>query len=104
MITIYYNERIAYDFFNILLLVDFGIPAFNIPPVPIDYSPLLNKRAHYTPDLIPDSSYNASKNYVSTLTTPSESPQYIILTPGAPNTHHNIMRDEYDCGKVKIGY
>ena len=60
--------------------------------MPIDDSLRPNERARCTPDPLPDAIYVASEKYVITLTTPSESPQFIILTSGAPNTEHIMIR------------
>ena len=45
--------------------------------MPIDNSPWLKKRAHYTPDLIPDDISFASENYVINMTILSD-PQDIL--------------------------
>ena len=81
-----YNSRTVYDCFKNSFPVDFGIPDLNLPPMPIDNSPHLNKRARHTPDPLPAAIYVDSKKSVSTLTTPCYSPQVILLTSYAPKT------------------
>ena len=83
--TIEYNNRKVYDCFNNLFPDDFGIPDLNLPPIIIDDRPNLDKRARYTPDLLPSDIYVVSKNSVSSLNTPSDSTQLLLLTSDDPN-------------------
>ena len=57
-------------------------------PITVDERTPSHKRDRYTPDWIPDSISVASENYVSTLTTPSDSLD--ILPTDGPNTLHVI--------------
>ena len=67
-----YNYRTVYDWFNDPFPVDCFIPDFNLPPIIIDDSYVLNKRSPYTPDTLLDSNYVAYVKYISTLATISE--------------------------------
>ena len=60
----------------------------HIPPITIDEIPLPQKRAWYTPDLLPAAIYVASGNSVSNLSTPFDSPD--ILSTDDTNTLHLI--------------
>ena len=66
--------------------------------------PSLHKRACYTPDLIPATISVASKNSVSTLTTPYDSPQLLLVTSYDINHRHAMKKYEPYRGRVKIGY
>ena len=59
--------------------------------MPIGNSTRPNKRSHYTSEPLPAEMYVAPGKYVSTLTTPSDSPQFILLNRDYNNTHHTIM-------------
>ena len=72
--------------------------------MPIDDSSGTNKRARYTPDLIPSSNYVASVNSVSTLNTPNDLPEVILLTSDVPKIRHTIMRDKNICDTERGGY
>ena len=54
--------------------------------------------------MLPDGIYVSYANYVSTLTTPSDSPQHLVLTYDDPNHSHAINKDEPFCGRVKRVY
>ena len=82
--TLDYNNGTVYDCFNNNFTSDFCIPDMNIPPITIDDRSPPHKRARYTPDILPDAISVASENSVSTLTTPSDSPD--ILPTDGPNT------------------
>ena len=60
----------------------------NLPPITIDDRPRLDKRSHYTPNLLPNSISVASKNSDSTLNTPYDSLQLLILNFDDPNPRH----------------
>ena len=60
--------------------------------MPIDDSLRLNKIAFYNPDLLTPAISVASENPVSTLITPHNSSQFIILNYDAPNTDHAINK------------
>ena len=62
----------------------------HIPPITIYDRPLLHKRSQYTPDKIPSAISISSENYVSTLTTSSDSPY--LLPCDDPNNLH-IMKN-----------
>ena len=81
----------VYYCFNNPFPDDFGIPVLNIPPITFDDRPRMYKRALYTPDLIPANISDASENYFSTLTTPSDYPD--ILPSDDPNTVHVMNMD-----------
>ena len=89
-----YNNRTVYDFFNNPFPDIFGSPDFNLPPITIDDIPRLDKISNYTPDMLPGAVYAASEKYVSTFTTPSDSPPLRILTSDGPNPHHFMNKDE----------
>ena len=76
----------------------------HLPPITIDDIPHPHKRSSYTPDLIIDNIYVASKNSFSYFTTPSDSPQ-ILLLPYDDHIYTHVMK-KYDPnhGKEKIGY
>ena len=99
-----YNNGPVYVCFNDPFTVFFGIPYFNIPTMPLNESSRQSKRAYYNPYELPDFIYVASGKYVSTLTTPSGSPQYILLSSDASSTDHTIVRDKTVCVKDKIVY
>ena len=99
-----YNVRIVYEYLNNPFQVDCSIPDLNLRPMPIDDSPRPKKIARYTSDPLPAAIYVASKNSVSTLTAPCDSPRVIPLTYGAPKIDHTIMRHERDCEKLKRDY
>ena len=48
-----YRNRTFYDCFNNPFQADFGSPALNLPPIPIDDRPSLHKRACSNPDTLP---------------------------------------------------
>ena len=74
-----YNDRTVYELFYNPFPVYGVIPDFNIPPITIDDIPLPNKRSQYTPDTLPAAISVTSVNYVSMLTTPSDSTQVVVL-------------------------
>ena len=63
----------------------------NLPRITIDDIPRLQKRAQYTPDMLPDAISVASENSVSNFSTPYDSP-YILHTDDL-NTHHVMNMD-----------
>ena len=99
-----YNKSTFYDCFSNPFPSDCGSPSLNLPPITIDDRPCLDKRARYTPDLLPAVIYVASEKYVSTLTTPSDSPQLLLLNPDYPNPLHSMKKYEPYCGRIKRGY
>ena len=76
----------------------------NLSPITIYDRPIPHKRARYTPDLLPATIYVVSRKYVITLTTPSYSPQLLLLSSGDPNHHCVMNKDEAYRGRVKRGY
>ena len=84
MLTLEYNNRMVYDYFNDYFTADCGIPALNISPIIFYDRPRLHKRARYTPYLLPAAISVASENSFSTLTTPSGSTD--LLTSDDTNT------------------
>ena len=99
-----YNKISLHDCFNNPFSFDCSITALNFPPMPIDDSCRLKKRACYTPDQIPSAISAASGRSVSNLITPYDSPQVILLTSDAPDTEHIIMRDKLGRATEKRGY
>ena len=85
-LTLDYNNRTVYDCLNNPFTAYFGSPDMHLPPITIDDRPRPHKRDKYNPYIIPAEIYVASENYVSTLTTPSDSP-YILPTDD-PNALH----------------
>ena len=71
-------------------------------PSPLMIHPPTHKRDRYTPDMLPASISVASKNSVSTLTTPSDS-MYILPTDDTDTLHVMKKDAPYSC-RVKIGY
>ena len=65
-----YNNRTVYDCFNNPFTDDCGSPYLILHPIIIGDRPHLDKRARYTPDLLPAAISVASEKSVSTLTTP----------------------------------
>ena len=59
-----------YDCFNNSFTADYGNPSLEIPPITINDRTIPHKISRYTPDMLPDTIYVASENYVSTLTIP----------------------------------
>ena len=72
--TRYYNNRTFYAWFNKPFIDYCGGPSFNIPPITIYYSPHIDKRSRYNPDLLPSAIYFASENSGSTFTTTYDLP------------------------------
>ena len=99
-----HNNRTVYDCFNNPFTADCGSPAMYLPPITVDDRPPPppHKRAQYAPDLLPPAISVASENYVSTLTTPSDSPD--ILPTDDPNTLHVTKKDVPLKGRVNGGY
>ena len=87
--TLEYNNRTVYDCFNNPFTSDFGSPYLHLPPITIGDIPPPHKINRCTPDLLPDAISIASENYVSTLTTPYDSPD---LLPADASTHIHIMK------------
>ena len=98
------NDKAVYDCFKKNFPVDCGSPYLNLSPIPIYDSFIPNKISCCTPDMLPSDISIYSKRYVSTFTTPSESPQVILLNPYASNTDHIIMRDKPSHATDKMGY
>ena len=74
----------------------------HLPPITIDDRPPPHKRARYAPDLLPAAISVASENYVSTLTTPYDSPD--ILPTDGPKNLHVLKKDVPLKGKVYREY
>ena len=74
----------------------------HLPPITIDDRPPPPKRARYAPNLLPVTISVASENSVSTLTTPSDSPD-ILPTDGQKN-FHVLKKDLPVNGRVHRGY
>ena len=99
-----YTSRTVYDCFNNPFTADCGSPALNLPSITIDDIPCPDKIARYTPYLLPSAISVASKNYVSTLTTPSDLTQLFLLNSDDTNPRHTMKKDEPYRGRLKIGY
>ena len=99
-----YNDRSVYDCLNNLFLVYGGITALNIPTTPINDISHLNKRTQYTYDNISAASYFISENTVSTVTAPSDYPQFIFLNSDVIDNQHTIMSDNPFHVSTKILY
>ena len=100
--TLDYNNRTVYDCFNNPFIADCGIPDMHLPPITINDRPPPHKRAQYAPDLLPAAISVASENSVSTLTTPSDSPD--LLPNDYPNTLRVLKKDVPLKGRFRRGY
>ena len=100
--TLEYNNRTFYDCFNYNFTEEFGSPDLNIPPITIDDIPRPDKRASYTPDLLPATISVDSEKYVSTLTTTYDYTDFIPSYD--PNNFHVMMKYEPYLEKVKHRY
>ena len=81
-----------------------GIPYLNIPLMNIDDSFIPNKIYFCTPDLIPADIYVASGNYISTLDTPSDYPQVVLVSSDSNSTYHTIIIYKTSHTTEKMGY
>ena len=99
--TLEYNNRTVDDCFNNSFTGDCDSPAMHLPPITIDDRAPPHKRARYAPDLFPAAISVASENSVSTLTTPSDSPD--ILPADDHNTLHVMKKDKPYSVRVKRG-
>ena len=99
-----YKDRKSCDSLNNPFPVDFGSPDLNTRPVSNDDISSPNKRACYTPAPLPAAISAASVKSVSTFTTPSDSPQVILLTSDSINTDNSTSRDKPGNAMEKIGY
>ena len=99
--TLDYKNREVYECFNNTFTDEFYSPDLNLTPVIIDEIHLLHKRSLYNPDLLPGSIYSASENSVSTLTTPSDSTDF--LPSDDPNNLHVMKKYEPYFGRLKRG-
>ena len=92
----------VYDCFNNPFTGEFGRSDSHLPPITIDDRTHPHKRARYTPDLLPAAISVSSENSVSTLTTPSDSPD--LLPFDDPNTLHVMKKVDSFQGRVQRGY
>ena len=99
-----YNDRTVYNCLNNQFSVDYGNPALNIPPIPIDDITQPNKISQYNFDPLPAAIYFTSGKYFSGLTTPSDSPQFFEINSDDHDANHNIMKDNPIHGRKKRGY
>ena len=76
----------------------------NQPPIIFYNRSCLDKKDHYTPDLLPSAVFVASENCVITLTTPYDYPQLLHLTFDDPNPIHamNIYKPYCVRGENRI--
>ena len=100
--TLEYNNRTVYDCFNNPFTADCGSPDMHLPTITIGDKPSPHKRALYSPDLPPAAISFASKNSVSTLTNPSDSPD--ILPTDGPKTLHVLKKYAHLKGRFHRGY
>ena len=100
--TLEYKNRTVYDCFNNTFTDEFGSPSMHIPTITIDDRPRPHKRAQYTPYLLPAAISVASENYVSTFTTPTDSPD--LLLSDDPNTLHVMKKCSHLQGRADRGY
>ena len=99
-----YNDMSVYDLFNKYFTVYGGRPDLNLLPIIIYYSPRPNKIVQYTSDMLPYSIHINSENSGSTLITPSDSSQLLVMSYDDPDTQHTIMSDKPCLGRAEIGY
>ena len=97
-----YNNRKVYYCFSNPFTDDCGSLAIHLPPITIDDRPPGHKRARYAPNMLPAAISVASEISVSTLTTPSDSPD--ILPTDDPKTLHFLKKDVPVKGRVHRGY
>ena len=97
-----YNSRTVYECLNNPFKSECVSPVLNMPPIIIDNIPHLDKRARYTPDLLPAAISVASEKSIITFTNPSDSPQHLVLTSDDTNHIRYIKKDEPYSGRVKI--
>ena len=99
-----YKNRSDYECFNNPFTAKSGSPDLHLLLITIDYRSRMHKRSCYTPDLLPGFIFVAFGNYVSTLTTPSDSPQLLILP--YDDTKPTYASNKYDPyrGRMKRGY
>ena len=96
-----YNDKTVYDCFNNPFMDNFLRKYLNIPPMPIGNITCPNKTSHYTSEPLPAKIYVTSEKYVSTLTTPSNPPQFILINYDDTNTHHTIISYNHFCDRDK---
>ena len=96
-----YNEWIVFDCFNNIFTFDCGIPALDLPPVPINGTLHPNRRASYTSDPLPATIYVAPKTCLGNLTSSCDSPTNYLPSSGIPATDQNMMRGGISCEKKK---
>ena len=89
--TFEYNNRTVYDWFNNLFSADLVAQICIYLTSPLMMVPPPHKRALYTQNILPDVISVASGNYVSTLTTPSGSPD--LLPTDDHNNLHVMKKD-----------
>ena len=100
--TLEYNNRTVYDFFSHPFTDDCVSLDIHLPPITIDDRPPLHKRSRYAPDLILTVISFASKNSVSTLTTPSHYPD---LLPTYYSNNLDVLKKFVPFkGRVNRGY
>ena len=88
-----YNNKKVYDCFNNPFPVYGGIPDLYLSPIIIDDSNSPNKSYRYNSDPLPTSISVTYRNYVSTLKTPSDSPQLLEINSDYNDTQHYTMND-----------
>ena len=89
-----YNNSKFYEWFNNPFTANYGSLALNLLPINIDDRTSQNKRAHYTPDMLPAAISVAPYNYVITLTAPSNFTKIHLLTYDDPNHHPPMNKYE----------
>ena len=86
-----YNDRKVFDYFNNISPDNCDTQDLNIPHMAFDYSPRPPKIPCNTFDMLPATISAASKNSLSTLTSPCDSPTLRLPISGGPITYHNSM-------------
>ena len=76
----------------------------NISPIIIDDRPHMDKRACYTPDLLPAAISVASEKSVITFTNTYDSSEHLSLTSDDTNHSHTTHKDKPYRGRVKKAY
>ena len=89
-------SKITLQFYGVTLYL-------NLPPITIDDIPA-PKTSQYISDPLPAAIYITSGNSVGMFTTPSDSPQLLVLYSDDTDTQHTTMRDSPFHISMEIGY
>ena len=99
-----YNDRKVFDYFNNISPDNCDTQDLNIPHMAFDYSPRPPKIPCNTFDMLPATISAASKNSLSTLTSPCDSPTLHLPSSGGPITYHNSMTNTKGWKTQQRGY